>query len=98
MRAPEGNVNQDKSLRPLGKARYTGLCPPKTSSLCRTRTWATLGNHDYDSGYAWPAFDYFGDRAGPRGLGYYSLDLFVDWHGGIWDAFVGVVNSIAGLF
>ncbi|TMB66704.1 MAG: VTT domain-containing protein [Chloroflexi bacterium] len=30
--------------------------------------------------------------------GYYSLDLFVDWHGGIWDAFVGVVNSIAGLF
>src|SRR5438034_6033539 len=30
--------------------------------------------------------------------GYYSLDLFADWYGGIWDAFVSVVNSIAGLF
>ena len=30
--------------------------------------------------------------------GYYSLDLFVDWYGGIWDAFVSVANGIAGLF
>ncbi len=30
--------------------------------------------------------------------GYYSLDLFADWYGGIWDTFVSVVDSIAGLF
>ena len=30
--------------------------------------------------------------------GFYSLDLFVDWYAGIWNAFVSVVNSIAGLF
>src|SRR6266550_3988579 len=30
--------------------------------------------------------------------GYYSLDLFVDWYGGIWDAFVSVANGIAKLF
>jgi Calcineurin-like phosphoesterase len=42
----------------------------------RDRTYPTPGNHDYDSndgarGY----FDYFGDRAGPRGLGYYAYDV-----------------------
>ncbi len=30
--------------------------------------------------------------------GYYSLDLFVDWYGGIWDTFVSVVDTAAGLF
>jgi membrane protein YqaA with SNARE-associated domain len=30
--------------------------------------------------------------------GYYSLDLFVDWYVGIWDASVSVANGIAGLF
>jgi hypothetical protein len=46
------------------------------------RTWAALGNHEYDARIAKTpdgAFDYFGDRVGPRGLGYYSFDLG-DWH------------------
>lgn len=30
--------------------------------------------------------------------GYYSLGLFVDWYGGIWNAFVSAINGIAGLF
>jgi hypothetical protein len=37
------------------------------------------GNHDYDSGDGGPYFAYFGDRAGPRGKGYYSYD-FGGWH------------------
>jgi uncharacterized protein YjdB/PKD repeat protein len=45
----------------------------------KARTYAALGNHDYDTGTANGAFDYFGARAGPRGLGYYSFDLG-DWH------------------
>ena len=44
------------------------------------RIQAVLGNHDYDSSAtAAGAFDYFGDRAGPRGLGYYSYDIGA-WH------------------
>ncbi len=43
------------------------------------RTYATLGNHEYDTGSAYESFDYFGDRAGPPSLGYYSFDLG-SWH------------------
>ena len=53
----------------------------------RDRTYPVLGNHEYDTGTADPHFDFFGERAGPRGLGYYSLDLG-DWH-------VIVLNSVA---
>lgn len=42
------------------------------------RTRAVLGNHEYE-GDPDATFDYFGDRAGPRGLGYYSYDLGA-WH------------------
>jgi hypothetical protein len=45
----------------------------------KARTYATLGNHEYSSGTAAPSFNYFGDRAGPRDRGYYSLDLG-NWH------------------
>ncbi|MDP9205494.1 MAG: metallophosphoesterase [Gemmatimonadota bacterium] len=37
------------------------------------------GNHDYDSGSGAPYFAYFGQRAGPRGKGYYSYDIG-EWH------------------
>ena len=37
------------------------------------------GNHDYDSGSGAPYFKFFGERAGPRGKGYYSYDV-VGWH------------------
>ncbi len=36
----------------------------------------TIGNHDRGTAY----FDYFGWRAGPPGLGYYSYDLGRRWH------------------
>ena len=37
------------------------------------------GNHDYDSGSGAPYFEYFGERAGPPGKGYYSFEAG-DWH------------------
>lgn len=43
------------------------------------RTFATLGNHDYQTAGATGAWDYFGDRAGPRGKGFYSQDVGA-WH------------------
>ena len=46
-----------------------------------SRTHPTLGNHDYANGSSNAAgsFQYFGDRVGPPGLGYYSYDVGT-WH------------------
>jgi hypothetical protein len=57
---------------------YTGCYEPSWGRH-KARTWASLGNHEYRTGTAAPYFDYFGDRAGPRDLGYYSLNLG-NWH------------------
>jgi acid phosphatase type 7 len=46
----------------------------------KARTRPSVGNHEYLGGDgAAGYFDYFGAAAGPRGLGYYSLDLG-PWH------------------
>lgn len=52
----------------------------------KDRIRPALGNHDYGTDQAAPYFDYFGEAAGPRGLGYYSYDLN-EWH-------IVVLNSI----
>ena len=39
----------------------------------RSRWHPTPGNHEYESAGAAPYFAYFGDAAGPAGLGYYSF-------------------------
>jgi hypothetical protein len=57
---------------------YTGCYEPSWGRH-KARTYAALGNHEYRTGTAAPSFDYFGTRAGPRDLGYYSLDLG-NWH------------------
>jgi hypothetical protein len=44
----------------------------------RARTFPSPGNHEYQVSVA-PYFDYFGDRAGPRGAGFYSYTLG-NWH------------------
>jgi len=59
-------------------ADYTNCYDPSWGRH-KPRTYATLGNHEYDTGNANGAFDYFGARAGSRGLGYYSFDLGA-WH------------------
>ncbi len=43
------------------------------------RTRPTPGNHEYRGGQAPGYFGYFGERAGPPGLGYYSYELGA-WH------------------
>ena len=65
---------------PNGTAANYANCYHPTWGRHKARTWAAIGNHDYDSSAtAAFAFDYFGDRAGPRDRGYYSLDLG-SWH------------------
>jgi hypothetical protein len=43
------------------------------------RTRPVPGNHDYESPGPLPYFAYFGEAAGPEGLGYYSYDVS-NWH------------------
>jgi PKD repeat protein len=64
---------------PNGRPEDYANCYDPTWGRHKSRTWANLGNHEYDMGNAEASFDYFGDRAGPRGKGYYSLDIG-DWH------------------
>ena len=39
----------------------------------KARTWPAVGNHEYNVPGAVPHYEYWGDRAGPAGKGYYSL-------------------------
>lgn len=64
---------------PNGSAEAYRDCYGPSWGRHKARTYAALGNHEYNSGNATASFDYFGDRAGPRDLGYYSLDLG-NWH------------------
>ena len=64
---------------PDGSLEAYNNCYQPSWGRHKARTYAALGNHEYNTGSADPSFDYFGDRAGPRGLGYYSLDLG-NWH------------------
>src|SRR6266850_2784868 len=54
-------------------------CYETTWGKFKNRTRPTPGNHEYDSTGASAYFAYWGERAGPRGKGYYSYDLG-NWH------------------
>jgi 3',5'-cyclic AMP phosphodiesterase CpdA len=45
----------------------------------KAKTYPTPGNHEYQTSGAAGYFDYFGDRAGPSGRGYYSFNVG-SWH------------------
>jgi hypothetical protein len=64
---------------PNGSAEAYRDCYGPSWGRHKPRTYATLGNHEYESGTASASFDYFGDRVGPRDIGYYSHDLG-NWH------------------
>ena len=50
-------------------------CYEPTWGRHKHRTYPVAGNHEYETAGANGYFDYFGDRAGPRGLGYYTYDV-----------------------
>lgn len=64
---------------PLGRSEDYNGCYDPSWGRHKSRTYAALGNHEYDTGTAAATWDYFGDRAGPRDLGYYSFDIG-EWH------------------
>lgn len=68
-----GDIEYDNATA----AEYTNCYEP-TWGRHKARTYVALGNHEYNVDPN-PTWDYFGSRAGPRGLGYYSYDLGA-WH------------------
>jgi hypothetical protein len=67
---------------PDGRTRDYQDCYDPTWGRHKARTYAALGNREYNepTGTADPSFDYFGElHVGPRGKGYYSFDLGA-WH------------------
>jgi acid phosphatase type 7 len=67
------NVQEDGTA-----AEFTNWYDPSWGAF-KSRTNPVPGNHDYKTASAAPYYDYFGSRAGPSGLGYYSYNLG-DWH------------------
>ena len=64
---------------PHGATADFDRCYDPTWGRHKSRTYPVPGNADYEQTAADPYFTYFGSRAGPRGLGYYSYDLG-PWH------------------
>ena len=60
---------------PSGTAENFRDCYHPTWGRHRDRTRPSPGNHEYEAAGAAPYFQYFGDRAGAPGLGYYSYRL-----------------------
>ncbi|MGI8618758.1 MAG: metallophosphoesterase family protein [Gemmatimonadaceae bacterium] len=63
------------NVYPNGTADEFRACYGPTWGRHRARTFPVPGNHDYRSTGAAPYFAYFGERAGPRGKGFYSFEL-----------------------
>ena len=62
-----------------GTPRQFQACYNGTWGKFKDRTRPALGNHEYAERRAIPYFVYWGDKAGPRGKGYYSYELGA-WH------------------
>jgi len=64
---------------PSGSPAEFAACFAPTWGRHLERTRPSPGNHEYLTAGAAGYFEYFGDRAGPAGRGYYSFDLGA-WH------------------
>jgi len=62
-----------------GRAEEFAGCYDRSWGRHKDRGYPVPGNHEYRSPEARPYFDYWGERAGEAGKGYYSFDLGA-WH------------------
>lgn len=74
---------------PEGTAENFRDCYEPTWGKHKDRTRPAVGNHEYNTSGAEPYFEYFQERAGEPGLGYYSYDRGSSWH-------IAVLNSNCG--
>jgi acid phosphatase type 7 len=64
---------------PKGSKKSFEECYNLSWGRHKARTRPSVGNHDIKTKNGMPYYDYFGEAAGPRGLGYYSYNLGA-WH------------------
>jgi hypothetical protein len=64
---------------PNGSEKDFKTCYEPTWGRYKARTHPAVGNHDLLTNNGKPYYDYFGEAAGPRGLGYYSYEVGA-WH------------------
>ena len=83
------------NVYPDGKAEEYAKCYEPSWGRHKGRTFAAMGNHEYNTPDATPTFDYFGPRIGPRGKAYYSYDLGA-WHVVVLNSNDDVVPTAAG--
>lgn len=83
------------NAKPNGTAADYANCYDPTWGPFKPLTRPALGNHDYDTGTADAAFDYYGDLLGTRGLGYYSYDAG-SWHVIVLNTNIEYVSASAG--
>jgi hypothetical protein len=67
------------NVQGFGTPEEFANCYDPTWGRHKARTRPAVGNHEYNVPDAVPHFEYWGERAGPAGKGYYSYDLG-DWH------------------
>ena len=67
------------NVYPSGSAAEFHQCYHRSWGRHLDRTRPSVGNHEYRTKDAAGYFDYFGERAGPRGKGWYSYD-HEGWH------------------
>jgi Calcineurin-like phosphoesterase len=67
------------TVYPKGRAKEFTNCYQPTWGRHKDRTRPAVGNHEYQTRGAQPYYEYFGDKAGETGKGYYSYDLG-EWH------------------
>jgi hypothetical protein len=67
------------NVQGFGTPEEFAACYEPTWGRHKARTWPAVGNHEYNVPGAVPHYEYWGERAGPAGKGYYSYDLG-DWH------------------
>jgi hypothetical protein len=67
------------NVQDQGRSEEYEKCFEPTWGRHRWRMMPTVGNHDWYGGKGGPYFSYFGDSAGPPGLGYYATTLGA-WH------------------
>ena len=72
-------VTPGDNTQGAGTAQEFRDCYGPTWGRHRARTRPAPGNHDWQTGSGAAYFDYFGEAAGPSGLGYYSYDAG-GWH------------------
>jgi len=67
------------AVYPKGRVGEFTECYEPTWGRHKDRTRPSVGNHEYKTRGAQPYYEYFGDKAGEAGKGYYSYNLG-EWH------------------